>query len=288
MRTVILFLVTTFTMTWSFWFLAAAYARGAGIASAPEPGLWTLFLYLGTFSPAFVALAMTWRHDGSRGVRTLLARLIQWNVAARWYLFAIGFMATVKLTAAVVHRGAFGTWPSFGDVPIALMFAGTVFSVLAGGQTGEEIGWRGYALPRLAVRTGLGWASVILGAVWAFWHLPLFYIFPFADTNGQSFPLYTVQVVALSVALSWLWWRTNGSLLLTMLLHSAVNNTKDIVPSAVQGATAVWGLSTSRLAWIGAALLWLCAAAFLFDMRRRIGGYVMRQVRDARHHSLDP
>jgi membrane protease YdiL (CAAX protease family) len=134
-------------------------------------------------------------------------------------------------------------------------------------QAGEEIGWRGYALPRLAARLGLGRASVLLGVIWASWHLPLFFIAG-TDTTGQSFPLYLLQVTGLSVAIGWLYGHTGGSLLLVMLMHSAVNNTKDIVPSAVPGATDAWALSPSLVAWLTVTLLWLCAGFFLFRMPR--------------------
>ena len=134
-------------------------------------------------------------------------------------------------------------------------------------QAGEEIGWRGYALPRLSDRLGLAPASVILGIIWASWHLPLFFV-PASDTHGQSFPLFLLQVTALSVAMAWLYWRTGGSLLLVMLLHAAVNNTKDIVPSAVPGAMNAFALSTSVVAWLTLALLWITAAYFLLQMRK--------------------
>ncbi len=251
------FFLITYAVSWSLWYAAA---RVSG-------GLSTVFVYVGTFAPALVAIAMTLHAAGSRSVQSLIANLFRWRVGVRWYVFAIGFMAAVKLTTAVVHRAAFGEWPPFGRTPVLVMLAATLVSVLILGQAGEELGWRGFALPRLASRVGLGWASVILGAAWAAWHLPLFFIFPSADKYGQSFPLYLGQVVGLSVAFAWLWWRTNGSLLLTMLFHAAVNNTKDIVPSVSTGASNVWAVSASRPAWITVVVLWLCAAAFLVDMR---------------------
>jgi hypothetical protein len=67
--------------------------------------------------------------------------------------------------------------------------------------------------------------------------------------------------------MAWLYWRTNCSLLLVMLLHAAVNNTKDIVPSASPGATNVFALSASRIGWLTVLLLWIGAAYFLFAMR---------------------
>jgi len=88
------------------------------------------------------------------------------------------------------------------------------------------------------------------------------------DTVGQSFPFYLLQVVAISVAIAWLFMKTRGSLLLTMLLHGAVNNTKDIVPSAVPEAGNPWILHASIVGWLTLLILWLCAAWFLFDMRR--------------------
>jgi len=262
------FFVITFAATWTFWTVAA---RIAGSAGATGGGLETLLVYLGTFTPGFVAVLLTARAGGTGGVLALLSPLFQWRVQLRWYVFALGFVITVKLAVAVSFRLAMGEWPVFGQQSILLMLGGTILSVAVLGQSGEEVGWRGYALPRLSARVGLAPASVLLGIIWASWHLPLFFLFPAADTHGQSFPLYLLQVTALSVAIAWLWWRTEGSLLLTMLLHSAINNTKDIVPSAQPGALRVFALSTSRVAWLTLAFLWIAAAWFLVRMSRRRG-----------------
>lgn len=180
----------------------------------------------------------------------------------RWYVFAVGYMAAIKLLVAIAHRVIYGTWPRFGDEAWYVIAAATVFSVVLGGQAGEEIGWRGYALPRLAARVGFARAGVFLGVIWAVWHLPIFFI-PGADKYGQSFPVYLLQVTALSVAITWLYTHTNGSLLLVMLMHSAVNQSKDIVPSAVIGATNPFALSTSPVAWLTVVLLWTFAGYFL-------------------------
>ena len=180
-------------------------------------------------------------------------------------MFAIGFFPAIKLSVALVHRVATGVWPSFGEEAWYVMAGAIVISTWV--QAGEEIGWRGYALPRLSDRFGLALASVILGILWACWHLPLFFV-PVSDTYGQSFPLYLLQVTAVSVAMAWLYWRTGGSLLLVMLLHAAVNNTKDIVPSVVPGATNPFALSPSLVAWLTVAFLWIAAGIFLLQMRR--------------------
>ena len=260
------FFALTLSATWATWFIAWIVSGGRASTRFPGSGLATLLFYLGVFSPAFVALALTARNEGEPGVRALLRRLIQWRAAPRWYLFAITYMAAIKLVAAVIHRVALGAWPRFGSEPIYLMIGATIASTIVFGQSGEETGWRGYALPRLAERFGLGAASVVVGIIWAAWHLPLFFIVG-TDTAGQSFPLYLLQVTALSVAIAWLYAHTNGSLFLTMLMHSSINNLKDIVPSAAQPGPNAFALSYSPVGWITAGLLWIFAGYFLIRMR---------------------
>jgi hypothetical protein len=258
MNPLVTFFILAYIITWGL-YLAAD--------STSVPSLRTFLLYSGVFTPGLLALWFTRRAEGFRGLVALLRRLIQWQVPARWYIFALTYLATVKLTVALLYRAATGGWPRFGDVPWYLLVAATLGSTVLGGQVGEELGWRGYALPKLTMRLGLGGASLLLGVLWAGWHLPLFFILG-GDTVGQSFPLYVLQVTAVSVAIAWLYAKTRGSLLLTMLLHAAVNNTKDIVPSAVPGATQPWALSTSLVAWLTVVILWAAAVYFLVDMRR--------------------
>ncbi len=257
------FFSLTYAATWICWMAAGAISRGNAPAAPALAAIAGALFLLGTFAPALVALALTERAEGRAATRALLRRVFEWRVGARWYVFAVGYMPAIKLSVALVHRFASGGWPRFGQEAWYLMATAILFSTWV--QAGEEIGWRGYALPRLSDRFGLAPASVILGIIWASWHLPLFLVLE-SDKFGQSFPLYLLQVTALSVAAAWLYWRTEGSLLLVMLLHAAVNNTKDIVPSAVPGTTNPFALSTSLVAWLTVAFLWIAAAYFLVRM----------------------
>jgi uncharacterized protein len=262
---VVKFFSLTYAITWTCFIAAGTLSTYVPVAAPAFAALRLLLLMLGTFAPSLVALWLTARAKGRGGALALLRRLFEWRVPARWYVFAAGYMATIKFAVSVVHRVATGAWPRFGDEAWYVILAATVAST--GGQAGEEIGWRGYALPRLATRFGLARGSVLLGLIWACWHLPLFFL-PGIDKSGQSFPVYVLQVTALSVALAWLYRHTSGSLLLAMLMHSAVNQSKDIVPSAVVGATNPFALRTSLVAWLTVALLWICAGYFLVRMRR--------------------
>jgi membrane protease YdiL (CAAX protease family) len=254
------FFLLTYGASWLCW-LGAASLRGRPGGSALASAL----ILLGVFAPGLVALALTDRAAGRAATHALLHRVFLWRVPVRWYLFALLYMPAIKLTVALVHRLATGAWPQLGHTVWYVIVAAIPISTMT--QAGEEIGWRGYALPRLTEQLGLRGASLILGVIWASWHLPLFF-FPASDTFGQSFPLYLLQVTAASVAAAWLYWRTEGSLLLVMLWHAAVNNTKDIIPSSVPGATNSLAFSTSTVAWLTVAFLWIAALYFLARMPR--------------------
>lgn len=258
-----LFFAFTFAVTWTF-FLSAVVLSGVTPSGGSLGLVLQVLVFLGTIAPSLVALSLTARFEGPAGTRALLGRVTQWQVGARWYVFAVGYMAAMKLTVALVHRVITGAWPLIAVEAWYLMLAATAVSMWV--QAGEEIGWRGYALPRLAARLGLGGASVVLGVIWAVWHLPLFYLHG-ADTYGQSFPAYLLQVIALSVTFAWLYWRTRGSLLLVMLLHAAINNTKDVVPTILRTPGNPLLPGASLVAWLGAAVLWIPAAFFLMRMR---------------------
>jgi membrane protease YdiL (CAAX protease family) len=253
-RELTLFFALTFALSWVIFF--SVDHRG---------GVHPLFL-LGIFAPGIVGTLLTWRAEGGAGVRGLLKPITRWDVAARWYVFAILYFATVKALAAVGARVIAGSWPVMTQSALLLPFA-IAFSTPV--QAGEEVGWRGYALPRLSKRFGLPAASVMLGMIWAVWHLPLFYIAG-ADTTGQSFPVYMAQVTGLSVAIAWLYARTNGSLLLVMLMHSSINQVTTIVPAGVVPSTHPWTFNASLLSWLTLLGLWSGAAYLLVRMPREL------------------
>ena len=265
MRSLIKFFALTFVVSWTIWAAAATISGGSASPPSGLAAIRGLLFLLGTVAPSLVALALTARADGRAGTLTLLRRIVKLPAGARWYVFAIGYMASIKLGVALVYRIATGAWPAFGQTPLYIMAVAIVFSTPV--QAGEEIGWRGYALPRLVRDLGLAPASIVLGVIWACWHLPFFFI-PGSDNSGQSFPVYLLAVTALSVAMAWLYWRTNGSLFLTMLMHAAVNNTAGIVSSPASTDANPFALSTALLAWLTAALLWIYAVYFLVRMRR--------------------
>ena len=87
---------------------------------------------------------------------------------------------------------------------------------------GEELAWRGFALPRLLSRYNALAASLILGVIWSLWHLPLIW----TQGNGmfhQPVWLLLLDVTAKSVLFTWVFLHTRGSVLMAMLFHGATN-----------------------------------------------------------------
>jgi membrane protease YdiL (CAAX protease family) len=93
---------------------------------------------------------------------------------------------------------------------------------------GEEMGWRGYVLPRLQAKHSALVSSLILGVVWALWHLPRY----FAPGNTGSFGLLMLKLLADAVIYTWVYNNTRGSLLLTTILHAAGNTAGIFLPMA--------------------------------------------------------
>lgn len=218
----ILFFILSYALMWVCFF-AVALAR----LPQSDPLAYALLL-LGTFAPSLSAILITALSRGEAGVRELLRPVLRWEVAGKYYVFALTYIVAIKLCAALMFRVTTGAWPRFGDLPIYLIPFAIAFSTPF--QFGEEVGWRGFALPRMAQRLGLPLASLVLGVIWGVWHLPQFFVRG-ADSYGQSFWFFVAEVTGMSVTFAWLWMRTGRSLLLTMLLHAAINNSKDIVPS---------------------------------------------------------
>jgi uncharacterized protein len=252
--TVISFVLLTFAATWVLWIGASALVPDyLALASLP-----------GTIMPALVALWLA-KRESDQSFQDLIARLFKWRVNVGYYAFALTFMAAVKLSAALLYRWDTGEWPVFGTTPVIMMVVGVLFSTPV--QAGEEIGWRGFMLQRLSERMGFAWASLMVGIVWAAWHLPMFFMRG-GDMVGQSFPVFVLMVTALSVSMAWLYSRTGGSLLLTMMMHAAINNTTSIVPSgSLPDPDHVYLFVATPLGWLTTLILGAVAAILFTRMR---------------------
>jgi membrane protease YdiL (CAAX protease family) len=216
----------------------------------PLVSLSPLWGFPALFGPALAAVVVAAVAEGRAGLKDLLRRVVRWRVGAGWYVVVLGLPAGLALAAAGLHL-ALGTDSSieFGGLSV-LSFV--VFVLIIG----EELGWRGYALPRLlAGRSALS-ASLILGALWGAWHLPTFFV-PGAPQYGLPFSAFVLFTIAYSVLFTWVYLHTRGSVLIATLLHGAINFSQGLFLGGVDPARVYWLLA----AVYGVAALALVAAA---------------------------
>lgn len=191
----------------------------AYIAGVPVP--YQLVWFVSIFSPTIAAMSIVFLLGGLPAVWNLLAGFTRWKVGFRWYLAAL-FLVAAPLAAALIYmvsgNSVKGVAPGVTAWALIGQFVFTMFS----GPLSEEAGWRGFALPRLQQRHGAVVASLILGALWAGWHIPLFFESGPARP-GIPFPIYFAIVLVLSILFTWLYNNTGGSLVITALAHLSFN-----------------------------------------------------------------
>jgi membrane protease YdiL (CAAX protease family) len=201
------------------WFVAitlgfAAVASVAVIASGAQP---TLLAFALALSPTVIAIALSWR-DGHGAMRRLFRQLTVRPVERVWYLaLLIPVVSYLAVDAIAVTLGtpAAGL---FDDVFPAVLIVPLVVFLPA---FAEEIGWRGYALPRTLTAMSPLRAAIVLGIPWALIHIPLSW--PGQMNSGIAVWSTLTQVVAYSVILTWVYVGTGGSVLMTGLFHTLLN-----------------------------------------------------------------
>ncbi len=210
------FLAGTFVASWTFWALAHTEVQRVTGLELP-PGL---LILLGTAVPSTVALLISIR-EGSAG--RLLSSLTIWRVHPGWYALALLGPPAVMLVAMAWHTGLGGAAPAYPAADLwPLTVVNFVAVLLIGGPLGEELGWRGYALPRMSAALGPRIAAILMGILWAVWHGPLFFL---VGTPQSGIPItwFALQAVSFSVVLATVYRATGGSVLLPILLHASAN-----------------------------------------------------------------
>jgi uncharacterized protein len=178
---------------------------------------------LTVLGPGACAVLVTWLADGPGGVRELLGRLGRWRVPVRWYLFAVFGLAVGYWSVALVVHAVFGP-AELTPPPLEQWLVAPVSFVALVVLLGlvEELGWRGFLLPRLSARLTPLRAALVVGLVWWAWHLPI--RVRLDRPEGAAFAwLFLVGILADAVVIAWVFHRSGGSVLLVALMHAATN-----------------------------------------------------------------
>jgi uncharacterized protein len=225
-----------------FWYFFLAYAFSWIIILPYVLSVWGFLPgnYLLGYSlkqwvgPALAGIVMTSVMEGKAGLRSFRRRWWQWRAGWQWYLFILlGVPALLLLGIALLPGGL----SNFQGLPPRFLGTYVVYFVIVfiGVGLPEEIGWRGFALPRMQTRYGPLAGTLMLGVLWTFWHL-LFFFTPvhgggpgtsLADVMKNVF-LFFLMVVALSILFTWVYNHTRGSVFIAGLLHAAIDTPQTV------------------------------------------------------------
>jgi membrane protease YdiL (CAAX protease family) len=212
---------------------------------------YTLLSFLGVLMPAVSALVLTAR-DGE--ARLLLARLTLWRVHWKWWAAAVLVQPGLLLLTGMIHALLYGKAPvELVQHPVAgAMVVNMLFLLLA--TLGEEIGWRGVALPALELKHNALKASLLLGIIYVAWHTPYWLIVGEMDRAGLFYTLLNVFfALAITIYVTWFFNRSRFSILLPVAFHVTFNIVNGLIFPLTSNATAYGILIV--LEWIIALLL---------------------------------
>lgn len=215
--------------------------------------------------PSVAGLLLTGLIHGRAGLRELLSRLLRWRVGARWYAVALltaplvlmGTLLALSLTSPVYVPGILA---SDKRAPLLL------FGIIGGVVTGicEELGWTGFAVPRLRRRYSILTTGLIVGVLWGAWHiLPMDVWASGAHSGGLSPAFYLIvsgfghlvgQLPAFRILMGWVYDRT-GSLLVAILMHTSLT-----ASSLIFGPLAISGVPLFIYGFLSAAVMWVIVA----------------------------
>jgi membrane protease YdiL (CAAX protease family) len=217
-RALYIFFGIAFTLTWSIGVVALLFPSQLEAIFGPMSEGNPLF-FLAVFSPTLTSLLLTGIIEGREGIWNLVSRLGRWRFNLFFYFFVLIVVPALGYVAAVmVGKG------SDLDLRYWYLYLPLLFSQFFTdpGPVGEELGWRGFALPRLLQRYDALKASLILGVLWGLWHLPAV-LCSGLPQQGVSIIAFIFGGVALSILSTWLYNSSGGSLLVTALLHVTTN-----------------------------------------------------------------
>jgi uncharacterized protein len=216
----VFFFIFAYAGTWLFELPYVLSEDGSGLLPFSSPVVqWMMpvSIFMGPFLAAFV---MTGATEGRAGVRSFLRRFVLWRVGLGWYLFALIGIPLILVLSVIIMPGALASFQGLGALaPLSLLplLGFSVYAFLLG-PLGEEPGWRGFALPRLQSLHGPLVGSLILGVLWALWHLPLFFT-PWNTLTTFNVVMFVLATTCLSIIYTWAFNNTKGSLLIAILIH---------------------------------------------------------------------
>ncbi|HET9906168.1 MAG TPA: CPBP family intramembrane glutamic endopeptidase [Anaerolineales bacterium] len=214
-------------------------------------------------TPAIAAIAVTAILAGRASVKDLFRRFLIWRVGVQWYLTGLFLLAAVILGGIGLHvlfGGAMPEMPIAGAPVSLILFAFTVTVLVGALVNTEEIAWRGFALPRLQSRYGALTAALLIAIPESLFHLPHFWNLNSVFYQNVGLFWFTAFTVAIVFIYTYIFNKTNGSLLIVTLLHASQNAWANLLSD-----------NTLRPFQFTVALMWMIAIALIFLTKGKLG-----------------
>jgi membrane protease YdiL (CAAX protease family) len=249
------FFALTYGISWLVWWAMATFRIPGGSVSSDQPAppaIGLLLLALGGFAPSIAGVVMTWRVAGRAGLRELWRRCIRFDLGVRPYLVIFLAPALTGGARVVVQllRGGSLTVPDPLGRPALLV--GLTLQLFLFGPLSEELGWRGFALDRLLARWSGLRSSLLLGAIHALWHLPLFFVpgtIQYAwGAPALHFAMFAVGTIGGAIVFTWLHMAARRSIWAAILFHLTSNYSTSLVWMSFNGGLV--DMLVLALAWV--------------------------------------
>jgi membrane protease YdiL (CAAX protease family) len=279
------YFVLAYGGAWAVWATFILSQDGAGLLEfrAPLSYMATIALGIG-LGPFLSSFVMSYVTAGDEGVRSHVRAISHWRVGFRWYGFVLVGIPLIMSLGTIVLPGV---WESLEPLSASEIVAYPVFflypALLIGGPLGEEPGWRGFALPRLQQRVGPLAGSLILGPLWACWHMPIWFSGQWTVPSLLNIATYIGWLTAMTVIMTWVHNRTRGSVWMAILSHTSMDAFPNAIlwplfPAVAQitGGNVLYG-------YLGLLLAYGVAAALLIALTKGTLGYAANPSRP-----LDP
>ena len=218
-----MYFIFTFAITWGIAATVLIFMPWLvqiwGPLSLDNPYYFTLWM-IAVYGPPISAFSIIFISYGKKGLKIYLKRLLNW----RFGVIGVVLLISIPIigTCANFIYIAMGGQPKELSEPWYILLLLSVFMLIYDPGPMEELGWRGFALPKLQQKYSALWSSIILGFIWAVWHIPAFYIAALPQSSF-SLPLFIISTIALAIIMTVAYNKSEGSIPLAFLLHWLIN-----------------------------------------------------------------
>jgi membrane protease YdiL (CAAX protease family) len=218
-HTILLFLLITFIWTWLFWLPSVLSPEGYF-----NQILFVLFI-IGGYGPFVGAFSLTYINEGKRGVMKLWKRFWSIKIEIKWLLITLLLFPVLYTVSSLLAFLIQGDHTFFAWLAQPWVIINYIITAFFAGGFSEEFGWRGYALDRFQVKLGPIISSLIIGVIWSFWHLPIWFIAGDPRSIGgiPDFFLFLLETACLSILFTWVYKNTNRSIFIAVIFHTIFN-----------------------------------------------------------------